>query len=81
MYPFVLATLFGSVASIGSVTVLYHNFMKAEIAKIAPGNVPNETTVLLFLLVVTVTQAALCYVLLRLWSRYTERSAVRTLLK
>ncbi len=79
--PFILATVLGSAASIGSVIVLYHKVMKAEIAKIAPGNVPNEITVLLFLLVVTLIQAALCYVLLRLWSRYTERSAVRKLLK
>ncbi len=79
--PFILATVLGSAASIGSVTVLYHKVMKAEIAKIAPDNVPNELTVLLFLLVVTLIQAALCYVLLRLWSHYTERSAVRTLLK
>ncbi len=79
--PFALATMLGSVASIGSVTVLYHRVMKAEIAKVAPNNVPNEITVLLFLLVVTLIQAALCYVLLRLWSRYTERSAVRKLLK
>ncbi len=79
--PFILATVLGSAASIGSVIVLYHKVMKAEIAKIAPGNVPNEITVLLFLLVVTLIQAALCYVLLRLWSRYTERSAIRKLLK
>lgn len=79
--PYLVTTLVGSSISIGFVTSLYHYSMKAEIDQIIPGSVLDGTTIFVFLLVITVIQALLCYLLLQLWSRRNEKKALRILLK
>ena len=79
--PFVASSLLGSICAVSVVQTLYVGFLRAQMELIVPENAPGGVQILFFLLAVAAAQAIVCFILLRLFCRWSERRAVRMLLK